>query len=132
MIADAEMYRKARGVLSGLEGKVRAGEATEAERERAAVIADHLLVWEWAHDGRPAVEVIPPEPAPIRPAMVLRFCDWYARTLPRHATWLAAVLLWWGDRPRESLTGALWIEIRDELEDRDLPLWREDAREAAA
>lgn len=112
MIQDADVYRKARRVHSRLESKARDGTITPGERQRLQQIAEHLLVWEWAHDNSPAVEMLPDimPPESTHPK-VLRFLDWYERNRWREpfATcgWRAALWHWIG-KPDEDIAPEIW------------------------
>lgn len=131
MIADRAMYDRALRVLRGLEAKIKDGTATDAERERYHAGCDHVLIYEWAGDPSPAVEVIPrepePEPPPRAPEAVA-FANWYerARRFERFAgvEWFEAALWWWGARDRAALS-ALWLDMDDELIDRGLHAWQQ-------
>lgn len=122
------MYRRALRKLSRLEERVKAGEATPDECERCWAGRDHVLIYEWAEDGRPAVEVMPPLPSPplyrASDPAVLSFCDWWerVRTTEKWApdAWRVGLLFWWHPRGLETLTEELEIEAECELLARDL------------
>lgn len=128
MIVGADMYRKAVRVFMGLRERVREGIASLAERERSEAIRDHILVYEWAEDDRPAEPTLPPPPRPSYPRAsdpaVLSFCDWWERvcTTEKWAPdpWRAGLLFWWHPRGLDTLTEELEIEAECELLARDL------------
>lgn len=109
MITDAAMHRKALRVLAGL------GDS-EPERERARVIVDHALVWDWAHADAPAAEL--PPPAPLRDPRAARFADWWDRNrcslMWMGADWIRA-FVWWS--APLGIPGAEWLALSDDVED---------------
>lgn len=124
MITGPDMHRRALGVLRGLEAKIKDGTASEAERSRYSAGCDHVLIYEWAGDSRPAVELVPREPeeeAPPREPEAIAFAEWYTRARSAWAgrDYLEALLWWWGDRPRVGLLG-VEADVEAELMERGL------------
>lgn len=120
MITGAEMQRRALGVLTSLERRIRSGVATEAERSRYQAGLSHVLAYEWAQADRPAAELVPPPPVLPEAA---QFVEWYERSRLR-SPWRAtdmetALLWWWCGRPGR---GALPDEVLDQAE--ELLEWR--------
>lgn len=118
MITSAEMYRKASRVLAGYVAKIKAGSATLAERERAATITDHVLIYEWAEDGRPAVEVIAreEEPAPVWSARAVQFAAWWDRNqygLMWGGDWVRGLVHW----SRDTCTASEMLALASEVDD---------------
>jgi hypothetical protein len=131
MITSDAMYRKACRVLADLESRAKAGTATDAERTRLEVVRDHVLIHEWATDGTPAVERMPPlpeEPTQQLDPRVVAFCDWWERVhmTPRWRPdyWRVGLLYWWHPHGLESLTWEIKCDVEDELEERDRALGR--------
>ena len=122
MIADAEIYRKANTIADQYAEIIKAGKATPAERERWQHIVDHILVYEWARDGRrgePDAVLLPALPAPEPHPLATRFVEWYGRnrTAPKWTgeTWEYAFVWWWQPFALEQGVPA-FLEAMDDVE----------------
>jgi hypothetical protein len=125
MITGPDMYRRAVAAVRRLEAKVKDGTATDEERARYRAGCDHVLIYTWAGDPTPAVEVIPrAEPEPEQSATApeaVAFANWYERTRSRwgDADYLEALVRWWGERPAARLV-EIEADVERELTERGL------------
>lgn len=110
MITSWDMHRRACEVLRELEAKMKAGTATDLDRQRYQDGCELTAIWECAYgEDRPAVETLAdiPVPGPEMNPHTRRFLAWWERN-GRKAASRDAAFVWWVD--------ALRLSAEEELE----------------
>jgi hypothetical protein len=128
MLVDATMYERARKEVKRLEDLVKAGTATERDRERLQAGGEECLCWEWEHEGAPLSETLEDlrvETLPKRDPRAIQFVDWWERNeyqIDTENIYWGEAFVWWFLPTEEAMTvreySALWDDASAEIHER--------------